>query len=62
MALQSSGPISVGDINDEIGESTDSTLDLQTAAQKFPDMLPVHPIEVLQTENWYQQQKTLQLI
>ena len=39
MALQSSGPISVGDINDEIGESTDSTLDLQTAAQKFPDIL-----------------------
>jgi len=39
MALQSSGPISIGDINDEIGESTDSTLDFQTAAQKFPDIL-----------------------
>ena len=40
MPLPAAGqPISFGDINDEIGESTQNELDLGTAAQKFPGIL-----------------------
>ena len=96
MALPSSGnPISFGDINDELGENTTDTLDIQSAAGQFTgilddgtismdefhgltfqqvvehteqetlthlDLLMQVQIEDLRTENWYRQQKTLQLI
>jgi len=40
MALPSSGnPISFGDINDELGENTTDTLDIQSAAQQFTGIL-----------------------
>jgi hypothetical protein len=47
MALPSSGnPISFGDINDELGESTTDTLDINTAAGQFPSILDDNTISM----------------
>jgi len=47
MALPSSGnPISFGDINDELGESTTDTLDINTAAGQFTGILDDNTISM----------------